>query len=100
MSFKSTGAVFAYLLSLSATAGTMGPINEGSHPWSVVGSMGYTWYDAAYSGGSGADLAAQNAIGDGQTAFGRFAIARNLYTYSPQLSFGATAVPLKSLSKN
>ncbi|MCX7116323.1 MAG: hypothetical protein NTW94_00105 [Legionellales bacterium] len=64
-------------LSVSAIAGTMGPVAEEYRPWSVVGSLGYTWYDNLYSGGATADPSAQAAIGDGQTALGRFAIARD-----------------------
>jgi hypothetical protein len=66
-------------LSLGAMAGTMvAPLTEEYHPWSVIGSLGYTWYDNFYKGGATADPSAQAAIGDGQTALGRFAIARDL----------------------
>lgn len=58
-------------------AGTMGSYIE-PRPWSVIGGLGYNWYDFGYHGGGLADPAAQSAIGDGQTAFGRFAIARDL----------------------
>lgn len=77
------------LLSFSAAAGTMGPINNSEyHHWSVIGSLGYTWYEGAYQGGIDADPLAQNAIDDGQTALGRLAIARTLFDYSG-LHFGA-----------
>lgn len=66
-------------LSLSAIAGTMGePLTDGYRPWSVIGSLGYTGYVDFYKGGPTADSSAQTAIGDGQTAFGRFAITRDL----------------------
>lgn len=69
-------------LSLSAVAGTMRPLKtDGYRPWSAIGSLGYTWYDNLYSGGPTADSSAQTAIGDGQTALGRFAIARQLGTF-------------------
>ncbi len=56
-------------LSFSVMAGTMGtPLTEEYRPWSVIGSLGYTWYDNFYSGGPTADPSAQAAIGDGQTA--------------------------------
>jgi hypothetical protein len=64
-------------LSFTTQAGTMGSYIE-PRPWSVIGGLGYTWYDFGYHGGSSADPAAQASIGDGQTAFGRFAIARDL----------------------
>jgi opacity protein-like surface antigen len=67
-------------LSGHAAAGTMGPLidHEANRSWSLVGSLGYTWYNEAYHGGPTADPTAQTAIGDGQTALGRFAIARGL----------------------
>lgn len=67
-------------LSFNAIAGMMGRhvVNE-YRPWSVIGSLGYTWYDNAYEGGPTADPVAQTAIGDGQTVLGRFAIARDLF---------------------
>lgn len=69
-------------LSLAAIAGTVGaPLTEEYHPWSVIGSIGYTWYDNFYNGGSTADASAQAAIGDGQTALGRLAIARDLSAF-------------------
>lgn len=54
----------------------MGPLTtEKPHSsWSVIGSLGYTWYQSAYNGSS----TARGAIGDGETSLGRFAIARNL----------------------
>ena len=54
------------------------PISDEYRPWTVIGSLGYTWYNNFYNGGSTADLSAQATIGDGQTALGRFAIARDL----------------------
>lgn len=68
-------------LSLSAVAGTMGATQE-YRPWSVIGSVGYTWFDKAYDGGRFADATAQSAIGDGQTVLGRFAIARDFGSFS------------------
>lgn len=66
------------MLSLSSMAGSMGASsNEASTPWSIIGSLGYTWYNDFYNGGPGSDPLAQAAIGDGQTALGRFAIARD-----------------------
>jgi opacity protein-like surface antigen len=60
-------------------AGTMGEgQRENDRPWSVIGSLGYSWYDSFYHGGPTADPFAQAAIGDGQTAIGRFAINRTL----------------------
>ena len=79
-------AIAGCALSLNVLAGTMGPIEvEAYRPWSIIGSLGYTWYNNLYQGGVGSDPFAQNAIGDGQTALGRFAIARDLGT----LHFGA-----------
>lgn len=70
----------AFAISLSSF--TAQASNMGAHidprPWSVIGALGYTWYDFGYHGGASADPSAQAAIGDGQTAFGRFAIARDL----------------------
>ena len=72
-------AIAGCALSFSAMAGTMGAVaDELYRPWSVIGSLGYTWYDNFYNGGPTADALAQAAIGDGQTALGRFAIARDL----------------------
>ena len=76
-------------LSLTAMAGTMGePLPEENRPWSVIGSLGYTWYDNLYNGGANADPSAQSAIGDGQTALGRFAIARDFGAFKT-VRFGA-----------
>ena len=76
-------------LSLSAVAGTMGPVQDAEYrPWSVVGSLGYTWWDSVYDGGFVADTDAQLAIGDGQTPLGRFAIARDFGAYKT-VRFGA-----------
>ncbi|MFI4919918.1 MAG: hypothetical protein ACHP65_10230 [Legionellales bacterium] len=81
MSFKkyliATGCAF----SLNAVAGTMGSAVDEHRPWSIIGSLGYTWYDKFYNGGPAAALSAQSAIGDGQTAIGRFAIARDFGTF-------------------
>jgi opacity protein-like surface antigen len=68
-------------LSFTTQAGTMGSYTE-PRPWSVEGGLGYTWYNFGYHGGATADPTAQNAIGDGQTAFGRFALARNVKEFS------------------
>ena len=75
-------------LSLSAMAGSMG-VGQGdeNHPWSVIGSLGYSWYDSFYNGGPTADPFAQAAIGDGQTAMGRFAIDRNVGAFK-NIRFG------------
>lgn len=68
-------AMLGCTVSLSALAGIIGaPLAQDHRPWSVVGSLGYTWYNSFYDGGGDA----QAAIGDGQTALGRFAIAKNL----------------------
>ena len=47
----------------------------------MIGSLGYSWYNDLYNGGPTADPSAQSSIGDGQTALGRFAIARDLGAY-------------------
>lgn len=62
------------LVSLQALAGTMGPVMADEHPWSVTGSLGYTEFSDLYQE-------------DGQTAVGRFAIGRNLYT-GQRMMFG------------
>lgn len=67
------------VLSLSAMAGTIGDVSKDAHPWSFTGSIGYDWYNASYHGGSTADASAQSAIGDGQTPYGRFGIARDVW---------------------
>lgn len=75
-------AIAGCVLSFSTMAGTMGtPPSDEYRPWSVIGSLGYTWYNNFYHGGSEADPLAQAAIGDGQTALGRFAIARDLGSF-------------------
>jgi hypothetical protein len=66
------------IIGCSLTLGAMADTTEKYHPWSVIGSLGYTWYNDFYDGGPTADPSAQTAIGDGQTALGRFAIARDL----------------------
>lgn len=74
-------------LSLTAQAGTIGPYVE-QKVWSVYGGIGYEWYYFGYDGGSSlSDPAAQASIGDGQTGFGRFAIARSVYITN-NMSFG------------
>ncbi|RUR13356.1 hypothetical protein [Legionella sp. km772] len=79
MKFKLSLLTSACLLSLNAAGGTMGSaVQPAQLPWSLNGAIGYTWYDNAYHGGAGADPTAQHAIGDGQTAFGRFAIGKQL----------------------
>ena len=82
-------AVVGCALSLNVMAGTMGSsVTEAYRPWSVIGSIGYTWYKDLYNGGSSADSSAQASIGDGQTALGRFAIARDLISFK-KVRFGA-----------
>jgi hypothetical protein len=56
-------------------------------PWLILGGFGYTWYESAYHGGIGNTFNTQTAIGDGQTPFGRFATARQLFFYD-NLYFG------------
>ncbi|OYV54384.1 MAG: hypothetical protein B7X00_01405 [Legionella sp. 21-45-4] len=80
MRMKMSVLAASVAVALNATAGTMGAVEE-AHPWSVLGSLGYTWFNDAYSGGALADPTAQTAIGDGQTVVGRFAIARDVYAY-------------------
>ena len=55
-----------YVLSLSAVAGTMGSQIPEYKPWSVIGSLGYTWYKNAYNGNQegGVDYPHQDAIGN------------------------------------
>jgi opacity protein-like surface antigen len=68
------------LWACAVSAGSMGPQETTeSHLWSVTGSLGYSWYNAGYSGDSSPDAFAQSAIGDGQTPVGRFAIGRKLF---------------------
>ena len=67
--------------------GSVAPAEE-YRPWSAIGSLGYTWFSDAYNGGVFADPTAQNAIGDGQTAVGRFAIARD-FGHFQGMHFGA-----------
>lgn len=71
------GAALA-ALSLNLQAGAMSQPYVEQGPWSVIGGLGYTWYNFGYSGGALADPSAQSSIGDGQTAIGRFAIARDV----------------------
>ncbi|WP_133129027.1 hypothetical protein [Legionella nagasakiensis] len=55
-------------MTLPSMAGSMGDVDVPvSHPWSVTGSLGYTVYEDMYRD-------------DGQTALGRFAIGRDVYT--------------------
>lgn len=49
---------------------------EEYHPWSIIGSAGYTWFNFGYNG-------------DGETPIGRFALARDFGTPIPCLHFGA-----------
>ena len=89
MSIKAGLIAAGCALSLGAAAGSMGEASaEGYRPWSVIGSLGYTWFDKAYDGGRFADASAQSAIGDGQTALGRFAIARDVGAFKT-VHFGA-----------
>ena len=86
MTINKTAVSWAWVLWLClghAEAGTMGAIQpvETYRPGSFVGSLGYTWYNDAYFGGPTASPYAQSAIGDGQTALGRFAIARDLFGF-------------------
>ena len=82
-------AIAGCALSFSSMAGTMGsPVVEQYRPWSVIGSLGYTWYNNLYDGGAGTDPSAQTSIGDGQTALGRFAIARDFGAFKT-VRFGA-----------
>ena len=82
-------AITGCVLSLNVMAGTMGASAvEEYRPWSVIGSLGYIWYNNLYDGGVGADPSAQTAIGDGQTALGRFAIARYFGAFKT-VRFGA-----------
>lgn len=76
---KKASIALGCVLSFGAMAGNMGVAAVDSHPWSVIGSLGYTWFNGAYDGGLG--LISQPAIDDGQTALGRFAIARDLYDF-------------------
>jgi len=70
------------VLSFSAMAGTMGtPLSEEYRPWSVIGSLGYTWYNNFYNTASTTNPSTQAAIGDGQTPLGRFAISRDLGSF-------------------
>ncbi len=85
MSIKAVIIAAGCALSLNTIAGTMGvPIAEEYRPWSVIGSLGYTWYQHAYDG----IPVGQAAIGDGQTALGRFAIARDFGSFK-NVHFGA-----------
>lgn len=87
MRFKKICMAAGCIVSLNVVAGTMGDMADACHPWSVMGAIGYTQYEHAYHGGVTADPLAQSAIGDGQTPFGRFAIARELGMYNV-LNFG------------
>ena len=78
MTLKSIFFLASCALSLNSFAGTMGPTEAGpppsaSYPWAVIGSLGYVNY--------------LNSDCDGQTAVGRFAIVRELFTI-PYSSFG------------
>jgi hypothetical protein len=80
-------------LSFSAIAGTMGEVvAEYNKSWSIIGGVGYTWFQDAYAGGPGSDPSAQGAIGDGQTPFERLAIAKDFgvwdYGYLQYVRFG------------
>lgn len=59
-------------LSFSAYAGTMGAVSPteetNPHPWSVVGSIGYTYYGQTAAGGG--------------TPVGRLGIAKNIYNFN------------------
>ena len=62
-----TALIASCVLPQQSTAGTMGPTSEITHPWSLTGSLGYTVYEDMYRA-------------DGQTALGRLAIGRDVYT--------------------
>lgn len=67
------------VLSSYAMAGTMGSIVDKNYSsYSIIGSLGYTWYEHLYRGNDGPAFSEQAAIGDGQTALIRFAIAKEL----------------------
>lgn len=75
-------AITGCALSFNVMAGTRWmPAVEKCRPWSIIGSLGYTWYSNLYDGGAGTDPSGQASIGDGQTAFGRFAIARDIEAF-------------------
>lgn len=57
------------------------------YPWSIIGSLGYDWYQATYNGYISNTYNVQPTISDGQSAFGRFAIAKGIYFYK-DLYFG------------
>lgn len=65
-------------ISFCTQAGSMDAIRSESGPWFMIGGLGYSWYDFGYNGGIASDSAIQKGIGDGQTSFGRFALAREL----------------------
>lgn len=77
MGIKASFIAVGCALSFSAGAGTMGPLHtqESHHSWSVIGSIGYTEYQNAFHG-------------DGQTAIGRFAIAREFGVFKT-INWGA-----------
>lgn len=60
--------------SFHAAAGDMGVYTPDSHPWSITAGLGYTVYEDMYRN-------------DGQTALGRFGIAREIGK-SPVLTWG------------
>lgn len=66
-----TTALLLSALVPASFAGTMGVSSQSptdAHPWSAIGSLGYTAY--------------QNSYGDnGQTALGRFAIGKDLFNF-------------------
>ncbi len=82
------GCVF----SLHAFAGTMGEVAQYDKSWSIIGGVGYTWFENGYKGGPSADPVAQGAIGDGQTPFLRIAIGKDLgvwdYGYMQHVRWG------------
>ena len=84
MGIKAGAIALGVALTFNAAAGTMGPLHTENHSWSVIGSLGYTWYENAYDG----VLGAQTAIGDGETALGRFAIAKDFGVFQT-LHWGA-----------
>ncbi len=77
MNYKYICIVVGCALSFNSLSGSMGAIQDGLSPkilpWAVIGSLGWIGY--------------QNSDCDGQTAVGRFAIAKDLFNV-PYSSFG------------
>lgn len=82
-----TTALLLSALVPASFAGTMGAntqIPADVHPWSAIGSLGYTAYQNSYGG-------------NGQTALGRFAIGKDLFNLG---SGSARFNPLNNLNSN